>query len=72
MVEKNGTDDAVLGDDEIRVTKAQHGYAHTYREGVCGKNVTTADIKKKFYDSMFGGRDARVSNGRFSVITHDD
>ena len=61
-----------LRHDEIRCTKVTPGYAHTEREGVCGRDVTVEDVKKMFYHSLFGGRDARVSNGQWRATTHDD
>lgn len=56
----------------IEVGLATPGYHHTVYEGICGKDVTVEDIKKKFYHTHFGGRDAYVNNGRWRAVCHND
>lgn len=56
----------------ITVTRTTPGYAHVLVEGACGPDVTVEDIKEKFYHEYFGGREAQVSNGRFSAVRHVD
>ena len=56
----------------IKVTRTMPGYHHTDYEGECGPDVTIDDIKKKFYSPYFGGRNARVCNGKWSATRHDD
>lgn len=48
------------------------GYAHVIVQGTCGPNVTTEDVRRRFYHSYFGGRDEWVRNGRFGVTIHTD
>ena len=57
---------------EIEVTSSTPGYAHTKHEGRCPKGTTVEEIRKRFYDPYFGGREARVTGTYFSVIEHTD
>ncbi len=59
--------------DYIGLTKLEVGHAHVRREGVCGPGVTADDIRRRFYDPQFGGRDAYVtSQGYWGAIEHTD
>lgn len=69
---KMGDPSAPLADHEILVETVRPGYAHTYRSGRCGPKVTVEDIQRRFYHEYFGGREARVENGRWSCIEHVD
>lgn len=57
---------------DIQVVDIRRGYGHAEYSGTCGPDVTVADIKKRFYDPMFGGRGAWCSNGRWGAIEHTD
>lgn len=56
----------------IEVTGSHPGHAHTTLYGTCSSNVTVDDIKRKFYHSYFGGRDAWVRDGQWGAVRHDD
>lgn len=56
----------------ITVEDTQYGYAHTRYSGACSSDVTVDDIKKRFYHSYFGGREAWVKDGRWSAVCHTD
>jgi len=58
--------------NDIEIIRKTPGYAHTRFEGTCGPTVTAKDIAEKIYHPYFGGRDARVMNGKWSAIRHDD
>jgi hypothetical protein len=65
--------DSLGGEDHrITVTKRTPGHAHTRIEGTCGPKVTLDKIKATFFHPMFGGREASVFGGKFSVIRHTD
>lgn len=58
--------------ERIVVEWREVGYAHTRLQGSCAADVTVEEIKGKFYDPYFGGRDAWVENGKWGCVRHDD
>lgn len=61
-----------LAPDEIVEDEHINNGTHTIVRGRCGDEVTAADIRERFYHPVFGGREALVLGGWFSVIVHTD
>lgn len=57
---------------QMIVTSRMSGYNNVTVNGVCSPDVTVEDIKKRFYHSYFGGRDAWVRDGKFGCTIHTD
>lgn len=57
---------------QMTVTDRSHGYNNTTVSGVCSPDVTVEDVKKRFYHSYFGGREAWVRDGRFGCVIYTD
>jgi len=57
---------------QMVVTNREPGWNNTTISGVCSPDVTEADVKKRFYHSYFGGRQAWVRDGRFGCVIHTD
>lgn len=57
---------------KILVISRVSGYAHTRYSGTCPPDVTVEDIKSRFYDPCFGGRDAWVRGGEWGCVRHND
>lgn len=63
-----------MADDEVifNVTDTQPGYAHTRISGTYTGPATVEAVKKRFFHSYFGGRDAWCRDGKFGVVVHTD
>lgn len=57
---------------QMSVQHRSNGYNNVSINGVCSPDVTEEDVKKRFYHSYFGGRDAWVKDGRFGCTIHTD
>ncbi len=57
---------------EIKTEERTPGWNHIEYRGTCGPDVTVQDIKDKFYHPFFGGRGARVGNGKWFAVRHTD
>ena len=56
----------------VKIDQVRHGWAHTAYQGRCEASITAADIERLFYHDQFGGRGAKVEDGRFEAIRHLD
>ena len=56
----------------IVVTTRRPGYAHETLGGTCAPDVTVEEIRARFYDTYFGGRDAWVRDGHWGCVVHTD
>ena len=54
----------------FKVTQRSRGYYHVTVSGICPLDATAAEVRERFYDSNFGGREAWAEGGRFSCIIH--
>lgn len=63
-----------MADDEItfNVEHRESGYANVRVSGTYTGPATVEDVKKRFYHSYFGGRDAWCRDGRFGAVIHTD
>ena len=66
--------DAIAGPNPVAFTveHREPGYKNSRISGTYIGSATVEDVKKQFFHSYFGGREAWIKDGRFGCVVHLD